>query len=116
MVERRAAETLAELFSSCHFQAKVVCCGVKMTPKVEPERGCEWFNTTPVGGGAEERLVMDSRFRPTFILSFHSAIFLMISGISEQPQRLRGQKEQLDTADPVWRIVKVSYCAHIYLF
>lgn len=68
------------------------------------------------GGDAEERLVMDSRFRRTFIPSFHSAIFLMISGISEQPQRLRGQKEQLDTADPVWRIVKVSYCAHIYLF
>lgn len=47
--ERRAAEKLAELFSSCHFQAKVVCCGVKMTTKVEPERGCEWFNTTPGG-------------------------------------------------------------------
>lgn len=31
--ERRAAEKLAGLFSSCHFQAKVVCCGVKMTQK-----------------------------------------------------------------------------------
>lgn len=68
------------------------------------------------GGNAEERLVMDSRFKRTFIPSFRSAIFLMISGISEQPQRLRSQKEQLGTAEPVWRIVKVSYCAHIYLF